>query len=114
MHELSIAMSLVEMATERARRAGSPRVTRLNLRVGVLRSVEDEAMRMAFEAARGDSSCRDAELCIERIPIRGRCGACGVEYGVQQDRWDCPVCGAEGELLEGGDELELASIEIED
>lgn len=113
MHELSIAMSLVELASERARRAGAARVTRLNLRIGALRGIEDESMRQAFEAARIDSPCGDAELRIENVPLRARCRTCAAEYEIREADWACPTCAGEGELLDGGDELQLASIEVE-
>lgn len=113
MHELSIAMSLVELASERARRAGAARVTRLNLRIGALRGIEDESMRQAFEAARIDSPCVDAELRIENVPLKARCRDCGAQYEIEGAEWACPACGSDGELLAGGDELQLASIEVE-
>lgn len=113
MHELSIAMSLVELASERARRAGAARVTRLKLRIGALRGIEGESMRQAFEAARIDSPCGDAELRIENVPLRARCRDCGAQYEIEGAEWACPACGSDGELLDGGDELQLASIEVE-
>lgn len=114
MHELAIAQELVRIACEHARRAGVGRVRRLNCRIGVLRQVEPGLLREAFEIARGDSACCDAELCVQTVPLRARCGACGQTFDVVLWNWACPRCGLDAELLPGGDELELLSIEAED
>jgi hydrogenase nickel incorporation protein HypA/HybF len=111
MHELSIARALVEMASQYAARAGAARVLRLNCRIGVMRQIEDDLMQGAFEAARVGTSCETAELCIEKSPLRARCRACTREFIVREWNWSCTTCGADGELLDGGDELELLSIE---
>jgi hydrogenase nickel incorporation protein HypA/HybF len=111
MHELSIALSLIELASEHARRAGAGRITRLNCRVGALLQIEDDLLRDAFEAARPGTPCEAAELSIEKAPLRAQCPRCRRSFVVKDWDWNCPICRAEGEPLDGGDELELVSIE---
>lgn len=54
MHELSIALSLVELAAEAAANAGAERVEAVHLRVGALAGVVPEALQFSFAiAARG-------------------------------------------------------------
>lgn len=113
MHELSIACSLVQLAEARAQRAGAKRVTRLNCRIGALRQIEDELMRGAFDCARQGTLCREAELVIEKIPLRAHCSRCRRPFAVDQWNWNCPICGADGQPLPGGDELDLTSIDVE-
>lgn len=113
MHEFSIAQALVRVACESAARAGAGHVSRVNCRIGVLRMIEPDLMREAFEAARGGTVCADSELSIESVPLRARCGACGKCFDVCEWEWSCPSCGGAGEPLPGGDELELVSLEVE-
>lgn len=113
MHELAIAQALIGLAEEHAARAGATRVTRLNCRIGALRQIEDELMRDAFEIARVGTACASADLKIEKTPLRAACASCEREFSVQNWRWNCPICGAEGAPIAGGDELELLSIEAE-
>lgn len=113
MHELAIAQCLVELAAEHARRAGARCVTRLNCRIGALRQVDGELIRGAFEVARAGSPCKDAELNIETVPLRAWCEACAERFTVAGWAWTCPRCGRTGVLLDGGDELELVSIDAE-
>lgn len=113
MHELSIARALVELAAEHARRAGAARVTRLRSRIGALRMIDPALLRDAFEAARVGTACASAELVVEPVPLRAQCPRCRRAFAVENWRWNCPDCQAEGAPLDGGDELELASIDVD-
>lgn len=113
MHELSIVQSLLDVALAEARRAGAARVTRLNCRIGELRQIDDRLLVEAFELLRPGTLCDTAELCVEKTFIRARCSGCGREFDVRNWQWRCPACGEEGSALNGGDELELTSIEAE-
>jgi hydrogenase nickel incorporation protein HypA/HybF len=66
MHELSIAMRLVELVEEQL--AGEPQaqVTAVDIRVGVLSSVVPEALEFVWGPATQDSRLQGAELRIER------------------------------------------------
>jgi len=113
MHELALARALVELASARARAAGVQRVTRLHCRIGSLRQLEGGLLRAAFEAAREQTPCARADLLVEQCPLRAGCPSCGRVFAVEQWHWMCPDCGVEGESLDGGDELELVSIDVE-
>ena len=113
MHELSIALALIDVAAAESRRAGATRVSRVRCRVGELRQIEDALLREAFDVAREGTCCGAAELIIEKAPLRAWCPRCRAAFAVQQWRWNCPECGVEGEPRAGGDELELLSIDVE-
>ena len=113
MHEFAIAHSLVEAATTEARRAGAHRVTCLRCRIGVMRQVEEALLSEAFALARAGGICEEAELDVEKVPMRAQCPKCDAEYAVRDWVWTCPSCGAEAVGISGGDELELVSIDVE-
>ncbi len=113
MHEFAIAMNLVSGACEAAERAGGQRVTAVHCRIGDMRQIDHALIREAFDAAACDTRCDGAELVVERIPLLARCETCRESFAVRNWDWQCPRCGREGELLGGGDELELQSIEME-
>jgi hydrogenase nickel incorporation protein HypA/HybF len=66
MHELSIAMRLIELVEEQL--AGEPqaKVTAVDIRVGVLSSVVPQALEFVWGPATRDSQLQGAELRIER------------------------------------------------
>ncbi|MBW3596699.1 MAG: hydrogenase maturation nickel metallochaperone HypA [Planctomycetes bacterium] len=113
MHELSIAMSLIDVASEEAERR-QVRVAALHLKVGPLSGVVQEALVSAYELAREGTDLAEARLEIQQTPIRMNCPTCRSEQAVAsiQELW-CAECGAPAIELTSGRELELIALEIE-
>jgi len=112
MHELSIAISLIEMASEEAERLGV-RVAALNVRLGPLSGVVREALLFSFDLAAEGTAVEGARLEIEEVPVVVFCPACAAERplpGCQDFR--CPVCGTPTPQVVSGRELELATMEV--
>lgn len=116
MHELSIAMSLIEVAQEEAARVGTgARVQALHVRLGPLSGVVAEALTFSFEAAAHGTCAEGATLEIERTPIVVRCAGCGLESQVASGGVAlCPACGAPAPEIVGGRECLLMALEIEE
>jgi hydrogenase nickel incorporation protein HypA/HybF len=115
MHELSLAMSLVDAACEEAARLGDVRVEALHLRLGALSGVVREALEFSFDLAAEGTAIAGARLEVEEVPVIVFCPACRVERelpGLQSFR--CPVCGAETPEVVGGRELELVAMAVMD
>jgi hydrogenase nickel incorporation protein HypA/HybF len=114
MHELSIALSLLEVAEEEAARRGDARVLALHLKLGPLSGVVKEALLGAYELAREGSACAHAELVIEDVPVVAYCPACAVERTLAAlAQMCCPVCGTPTPQVVRGRELELVALEVE-
>jgi hydrogenase nickel incorporation protein HypA/HybF len=65
MHELSIALSLVELACEEAERLQARRVEALHVRVGPFSGVVKEALLFSFDIAAAGTSIDGARLKVE-------------------------------------------------
>jgi hydrogenase nickel incorporation protein HypA/HybF len=71
MHELSIALSLVEAVSEELVRLGERVSLRsVHVRVGPLSGVVPEALAFAFEVAANDTAIAGVRLTIERTAGR--------------------------------------------
>lgn len=114
MHELGIATSIFQAARQEALRHPGKRLRKVKIRVGELSGVNPDALNFGFEALVGDSKLESVELEIESCPRRQRCPACGLDFTVPKYDLKCPRCGTEETEFAGGDELELASLEMED
>ena len=114
MHELAVAQSLTEMASQAAQRAGARRVSKLTCRIGTLRQLDVCYLGEAFALAGEGTPCAGASLHVEVAYPRAACRLCGQEYVVESGAWQCPNCGAPGQYLGGGDELELLTLDAED
>jgi hydrogenase nickel incorporation protein HypA/HybF len=111
MHELSIADAVVTIAS---RHAAGRRVTRVDVKVGHLRQVVPDSLTFAFELVAARTELEGAELVIEEVPATVRCRPCAAETTLQQFPAHCTACGSFDVELEGGDELLVDSIELED
>lgn len=114
MHELSLALGIVEMAAEEVARRGSRRAAAIHLKLGALAGVVPAALRAAFELAREqEGSVAAAELVIVEIPVEAHCLNCNAERRVPFPELRCPVCGSPTPDVIRGRELEVTALEIE-
>jgi hydrogenase nickel incorporation protein HypA/HybF len=111
MHELSLAESVVAIASRHA--AGRP-VARVELRVGHLRQVVPAALEFAFELVAQGTPLEGAELLIEDVPAAGRCRSCGTESELPGFPLACAGCGGLDLELLRGEELLVEALELED
>ena len=113
MHELSIALSLVDLACEEAGRQGG-RVCALHLKVGALAGVVPAALLASYEMACTDTPLAGSRLVIEEVPVIVFCPRCQVERPLDSmQSFCCPACGTPTPQVERGRELELVALEIE-
>ncbi len=113
MHELSIAMSIVELVGEEARKAGSSTVTRVEVEIGTLAGVETDALLFAWESAREGSLASQAPLAILTIQAEASCLDCGKVFAAEHFFVQCPNCGSFRYQIVKGKELRVSSLLVE-
>lgn len=116
MHELSIAVSLIDLAAEAVQDAGlAGPVHVVRVRVGALSGVVVEALDFAWETAAEGTICEVARLDIEQVPGRVRCQACHTETELDDPPiFACGNCGLPTSVVIAGKELDLMALELED
>jgi hydrogenase nickel incorporation protein HypA/HybF len=113
MHEMSIALSLLEAVEEQSELRGGARVGAVHLRVGGLSGVMPEALLGAFEMAREGTGFEDCQLMIEEMPVTVHCPTCQAERAVESiQQIQCKVCGTATSDVASGRELEVCAMEI--
>lgn len=113
MHELSIAMSIVDAASEEARRLGATAVDAVYVRVGDLSGVVSDALRFSYELAAADTILASSNLVIEPIAVTVHCPTCDEERPVRSTQTlSCRVCGSPSAEIVKGRELLLTALEI--
>jgi hydrogenase nickel incorporation protein HypA/HybF len=114
MHELSIAMSLIEVAEEEAQRRDAT-VVAIHLQLGPLSGVVKEALLSAYDLAREGSAMASARLVIQEMPIIAWCPHCEAAQTIASVQLlSCPSCGTSTPDLRGGNELLVTGLEIFD
>lgn len=102
MHELSIAVQLVEQVIEVAEANQLPRVDGIELETGVLRQVIPEMMQTAFKEAASQTVAEGAVLTIRDVPAKAQCNRCGLTFEPEVDNFLCPECRfADVKVLQG-------------
>ncbi len=113
MHELSIAMSMIEMATEEAEKRGATRVDALHLKLGALSGVVKDALLFSWEIACQGTPLENSRLEIEEIPVIVFCGNCRENKTLGSiNCFFCPVCNMPASEILQGKELEVTALEI--
>ncbi len=116
MHELSIARAVVRETEKRLREAGvRPASARVILvLVGDLSGADVGALEEAFEVLLPTTALEGARAEVRRDPARVVCPDCGVVDAGTPFRIACPRCGGEPERIEGGRDVTVETVEVDD
>lgn len=114
MHEMSIATSILDAVRGEAALRPGARVVKVGLRLGELAGVDRDSLGFCFESLVSGSDLAPLALEIDYRPRRQRCASCGKEFEASGYDLACPACGNTETRLAGGDEMELAYLELEE
>ena len=93
MHELSLAVNVLQIVESAAARESFSRVRSLHLSVPVLAGVEIEAFRFALQSLAPQTVLEGATFIIEEPPSRGHCLDCDRAIDISAHEDPCPLCG---------------------
>ena len=113
MHELSVCRSLIAQVEAVAIQHGARAVRSIRICVGPLSGIDPDLLQRTYPLARAGTVADTAGLIIEHLPIRVRCERCGFESEAAPNRLICTRCGDWHTRLLSGDEMLLASVELE-
>jgi hydrogenase nickel incorporation protein HypA/HybF len=113
MHELSVCEALLGEASKIAALHDAHRIVSITLRIGPLSGVNADLLARAFEVARAGTLARTAMLQIEAMAVRVECRHCSAQTTAEPGRLLCGSCGEHRVRLIEGDELLLASLELD-
>ena len=115
MHELSIVEALIDQVGRELDQSGlKGRVLRLELSIGRLSGVSCDSVRFAFGLLAPGTRVEDAEIDIHEPKAVCKCRACNARVEIDQLVAQCPECDSDDIVIEGGRELVLQSIDIEE
>jgi hydrogenase nickel incorporation protein HypA/HybF len=113
MHELSIALSMIDAITENAAQYDGAKVVSVRIRLGPLSGVIKEALVSAYDMAKESTELAESALVIEDVPITVWCPKCQAEKAVPSPQdISCIDCGTPTPDIRSGRELEITALEI--
>mgnify|MGYP001817890141 CR=1 FL=1 len=122
MHELTVAMQICS-ALERelddpsdAGETGPLTVDVVRVRVGALSGIVPEALDFAWpHAVAGSRLLGDASIVIDLVEVSVECAACSTTSTMPElTRLRCPVCHSPDVQVNGGNELDIVSVDVHD
>lgn len=113
MHELSLAVNIIEIAESSAKAEYCTNISFIELEVGSLSGVEISALEIAMQSAIKDTMLQNAKIKITEIKAEVKCLECASHF-VIENRYDpCPNCNSFHHEIINGNELKVKSIEAE-
>ncbi|MFI1396208.1 hydrogenase maturation nickel metallochaperone HypA [Streptomyces sp. NPDC020681] len=111
MHEMSVALSVVDQVEQAARSRGARGVQHVHLDIGELAGVVPDALGFCFELACAGTVLEGARLITRPVPGRACCASCARTWdtGMPPDML-CPDCGGAATDLLSGRELRIAEV----
>lgn len=114
MHELGIAQGILTSAITAAEDADAFRINIVEVSIGELTEVMEDALQFAWEAIRGGTIAEGATLEVTMLTAESQCALCGHRW--EHGRYDgaqCPSCSGYIVSLIRGRELKIDSIDID-
>jgi len=114
MHELSIALSIIDIADKEAKKANAIKVAEIELEVGELAGVEYRALDFAFETAVKNTILENAIVKIHKPKGQAICNDCNTNFEINDLYSACPKCGGYFHNIIKGKELRVKSLLVDD
>ncbi|MFI5118675.1 MAG: hydrogenase maturation nickel metallochaperone HypA [Terriglobales bacterium] len=113
MHELSIAMNLIDGVLEESEKRGGLRVEAVHLKIGALAGVDQGALTFSYEIACQGTALEGSRLVIEEVPVTLHCTMCGRDHTPESLlQLRCPQCETPAQDLVHGREIEITALEV--
>jgi hydrogenase nickel incorporation protein HypA/HybF len=111
---MGIAQSVMEAVEGQLEQRPGAKLLSIGLRIGEFAGVDASSLTFSFECLVKDTPFEGVGLTIEPCRRQHRCAACGKVVVGNPFLLVCPECGSASVTAEGGDELEIAYVELEE
>lgn len=116
MHELSIAISMIEQITEESSARGdlnAAAVEVVHLRLGEFSGVDKDALMFSYGLACEGTPLEGSRLEIETVPLIVHCPVCDADK-MPPSLWQicCPDCRTPTPQIVSGREIEVRALEV--
>lgn len=113
MHEITVALSVLEGVAETAKEQGIERVSVVHVRLGALSGIVRDALLFSWDVASAETVAAGSELRIEEIPLAVFCEYCEDERApAPGSGLLCPECGNPAPRILRGREMQLVAMEV--
>ncbi len=112
MHEMSIAMSIVDIACKEAQKDGATSISIIELDVGKLAGIMVDSLKFCYDSVCKGTLAENSQLLINEIPGKGFCKKCSTEFEIDNFMALCPQCESYEVEIKQGRELKLKAVTV--
>ncbi|MDG1729168.1 MAG: hydrogenase maturation nickel metallochaperone HypA [Algibacter sp.] len=112
MHELSIAMGIVDIAEKETAKAKANKVESIELEIGTLSGIEVDALEFVWTLAVEGTVLEHASKKIHIIKGEAKCSGCNTIFELKQVYDACPNCNSFLKAIIKGKELIVKALEV--
>jgi hydrogenase nickel incorporation protein HypA/HybF len=113
LHEITVALSLLESIESTAAEQGIERVNAVHVRVGALSGIVRDALLFSWDVATARTIAEGSQLLVEEVPLVVFCERCEAERAPHSGTGLlCPACGTPSPHILRGREMQLVSMEV--
>ncbi len=113
MHEMSIAVALLDQLEQLAAEHGGTRIEAFTVTAGEMRCIVPEALQIAFETIAENSTAQGAVMTLQIEAVLAQCRRCGHHFSPRPQDFQCPRCNqADVDFIQGND-IVISSMTIE-
>ena len=115
MHEVSLALNILEIAQKQCKESGHTIIASITLDIGRGAGVMKDALLFAFDAVKQGSLADKAELIINDVLFSGHCHSCHKDFTSEQEYvLFCPLCSSFEIEIHRGREMNIVEMEVND
>lgn len=112
MHELSIVMSIIDIAQTHAEQSDAATIDEIEIDIGCLSTIEMNAFEFAWKQGVKQTMLEGSVKKINRIKGKAQCSGCGALFPLENIYDACPACGEQFIDILAGKELRVKSLVV--
>ncbi len=115
MHEVSIALGMVDELSRIAGENNAKKITFVKLKIGKMSGIVTDSLKFAFDAIKLEHPLlSSAEIFINEVPLMYQCNDCDYTFETDDIYFpSCSKCNAYNLKLISGEEQHIESVEVE-
>ncbi len=115
MHEVSIALGMVDELTRIAHENNAKKVTLIKLKIGKMSGIVTDSLKFAFDAIKLEHPLLlSAEIMINEVPIIYKCNECNNSFETDDIYFPpCSKCESYNLEVISGQEQDIENVELE-
>lgn len=112
MHEMSVALGIVDIATDTCQKKNKKEVLEIGIEIGNLAGIEMSSLEFIWPLAVEGTVLENAKRVIKRTKGLAKCMDCENEYEISKHYDNCPLCESYLKEILRGKELRVNYLEI--